>query len=207
MKEALTTGEVAKYCGVNFRTVIRWIEKGYIEAYKLPGRGDNRIPIHSFVTFLNKNNMPVPSDLQEPMVDEKRDTSDSVKKEKINDAKYRVLVIEDEELMAKAIVRSITRAGYEVQVASNGIEAGIKLESFKPDLITLDLQMPGMSGFEVLEALRANADYEHIKVIVVSAAAKAKLLEVMGLGVDAVLEKPFKTEDIIGKIQPLLKPG
>ena len=184
MKEALTTGEVAKYCGVNFRTVIRWIEKGYIEAYKLPGRGDNRIPIHSFVTFLNKNNMPVPSDLQKPMSDEKRDSSGSVKKEKINDAKYRVLVIEDEELMA-----------------------GIKLESFRPDLITLDLQMPGMSGFEVLEALRANADYEHIKVIVVSAASKAKVLEAMGLGVDAVLEKPFKTEDIIGKIQPLLKSG
>ena len=62
-KQALTTGEVAKYCGVNFRTVIRWIERGHLEAYKLPGRGDNRIPVDSFVNFLKGNNMPVPDDL------------------------------------------------------------------------------------------------------------------------------------------------
>lgn len=62
-KQALTTGEVAKYCGVNFRTVIRWIERGHLQAYKLPGRGDNRIPIESFIEFLQDNNMPVPDDL------------------------------------------------------------------------------------------------------------------------------------------------
>ncbi|MAY15382.1 MAG: response regulator, partial [Oceanospirillaceae bacterium] len=62
-KQALTTGEVAKYCGVNFRTVIRWIERGHLDAYKLPGRGDNRIPVSSFITFLQDNNMPVPGDL------------------------------------------------------------------------------------------------------------------------------------------------
>lgn len=62
-KQALTTGEVAKYCGVNFRTVIRWIERGHLDAYKLPGRGDNRIPVHSFVTFLQSNGMPVPDEL------------------------------------------------------------------------------------------------------------------------------------------------
>ena len=62
-KQALTTGEVAKYCGVNFRTVIRWIERGHLDAYKLPGRGDNRIPVESFVDFLNNNNMPVPEEL------------------------------------------------------------------------------------------------------------------------------------------------
>ena len=62
-KQALTTGEVAKYCGVNFRTVIRWIERGHLDAYKLPGRGDNRIPVNSFISFLQDNNMPVPEDL------------------------------------------------------------------------------------------------------------------------------------------------
>jgi excisionase family DNA binding protein len=50
-KQALTTGEAAKYCGVNFRTVIRWIERGHLDAYKLPGRGDNRIPVDTFVDY------------------------------------------------------------------------------------------------------------------------------------------------------------
>lgn len=62
-KQALTTGEAAKYCGVNFRTVIRWIDRGHLGAYKLPGRGDNRIPINGFVDFLRKNDMPIADEL------------------------------------------------------------------------------------------------------------------------------------------------
>jgi len=202
MKDVLTTGEIAKYCGVNFRTVIRWIEKGFIDAYKLPGRGDNRVTIESFLDFLNQNNMPVPETLmggaglpEELKAETKRKKSD----------KPRVLVIEDEELMAKSMVRTIKHAGYEVRTASNGIEAGIQLERYQPQLITLDLQMPGMSGFEVLEVLRSNESYRDIKVLVVSAATKVKILEVMELGVDDVLEKPFKSEELCQKLQALIK--
>ena len=199
MKEALTTGEVAKYCSVNFRTVIRWIEKGYIDAYKLPGRGDNRVPIAALIAFMNKNNMPIPAALSETLVEEVKQATPVVPSEK-----SRVLIIEDEELMSKSMARTIKRAGYEVQIASNGIEAGIQLERYRPLLITLDLQMPGMSGFEVLEALRANDSYQHIKVLVVSAATKMKMLEVMELGVDDLLEKPFKSEALVDKLLTLL---
>jgi two-component system, OmpR family, response regulator VicR len=201
MKEALTTGEIAKHCGVNFRTVIRWIEKGYIEAYKLPGRGDNRVTVDSFLKFLKSNNMPVPVEF------EQADTTLPASAEasgKPSRQKNKVLVIEDEELMAKSIKRSVLRAGYEVEVAANGIEAGIMLERFRPDLITLDLQMPGMSGFDVLEALRANESYKGIKVLVVSAATKVKMLEVMDLGVDDILEKPFKSEDLVSRLRVLI---
>lgn len=63
IKEILTTGEVARYCHVNFRTVIRWIERGAIESYKLPGRGDNRIQTRTLVEFLRTNGMPIHDDL------------------------------------------------------------------------------------------------------------------------------------------------
>ena len=63
IKNILTTGEVAKYCHVNFRTVIRWIERGMLESYKLPGRGDNRIHTSTLVEFLHTNNMPIHEDL------------------------------------------------------------------------------------------------------------------------------------------------
>ena len=62
-KQALTTGEVAHYCGVNFRTVLRWIKRGYLNAYQLPGRGDHRIPVDGFLLFLEKHKIPVPEDL------------------------------------------------------------------------------------------------------------------------------------------------
>lgn len=201
MKEALTTGEIAKHCGVNFRTVIRWIEKGYIEAYKLPGRGDNRVTVDSFLKFLKSNNMPVPAEFEQADAVLPASAEASVEASR---QKNKVLVIEDEELMAKSIKRSVLRAGYEVEVAANGIEAGIMLERFRPDLITLDLQMPGMSGFDVLEALRANESYRGIKVLVVSAATKVKMLEVMDLGVDEVLEKPFKSEDLVSRLSVLM---
>ena len=54
-KRTLTTGEIANYCGVNFRTVIRWIQRGQLRAYQLPGRGDNRVEVHNFIAFLREN--------------------------------------------------------------------------------------------------------------------------------------------------------
>lgn len=66
-KTCLTTGEAARFCGVNFRTVIRWIKRGHLRAYQLPGRGDNRIETKEFLAFLARNEMPVPEELRELM--------------------------------------------------------------------------------------------------------------------------------------------
>ena len=57
--EHLTTGAVARYCGVSKVTVLRWIEKGYLTAFKLPG-GQNRIHRDDFGKFINKHKIPVP---------------------------------------------------------------------------------------------------------------------------------------------------
>lgn len=63
-KRNLTTGEIAQLCGVNFRTVIRWIQRGHLNAFKLPGRGDNRVPVEEFIRFLRKHAMPIPPELR-----------------------------------------------------------------------------------------------------------------------------------------------
>lgn len=60
----LTTGEIAEYCDVNSRTVIRWIQRGHLRAYQLPGRGDNRVAVEDFLRFLKRHRMPVPEELQ-----------------------------------------------------------------------------------------------------------------------------------------------
>lgn len=64
MNQSLTTGEVASFCDVNFRTVIRWIKRGHLKAYQLPGRGDNRIVIKDFLQFLVEHSMPIPDQFQ-----------------------------------------------------------------------------------------------------------------------------------------------
>ena len=77
------------------------------------------------------------------------------------------------------------------------------LERYRPDIVTFDLQMPGMSGYDVLRALRENAEYENIKVLIVSAATKEKMQEAMALGGNDVLEKPFRAEELKSKLDLL----
>lgn len=111
-KQTLTTGEVAKYCGVNFRTVIRWIERGHLDAYKLPGRGDNRIPVESFISFLKKNNIPVP--------------------EELSPNSYTLLMLVTDESFASELAAFIRRAGWEPLITNDPLHFGYYLAKKQP---------------------------------------------------------------------------
>lgn len=182
-KRALTTGDIAKLCGVNFRTVIRWIQRGHLKAFQLPGRGDNRVLMADFLKFLRANSMPVPEELQ-------------VKSQ-------RVLIVEDDEKMAKAIQRALKRKGFETLIASNGFDAGSLAISYEPAVVTLDLQMPGLGGIEVLKAVRNNPDLAKVKVLVVSAMPDHELNEAREAGADDTLKKPFSNTDLIDRVAEL----
>lgn len=183
MSEVLTTGEAARLCGVNFRTVSRWIKRGLLRAYKLPGRGDHRVPLEELQRFMRENGIPDPS--QVPAL-----------------AK-RILITDDEPAMAHAIERVLARSGFETAIASNGFEAGAMLYTFRPGLITLDLRMPGIDGLGVLRFLRQReADLPApLKILVVSADTDARLKEALALGADAVLRKPFANEDLLATVE------
>ncbi|MFH1571180.1 MAG: response regulator [Gemmatimonadota bacterium] len=186
-KRALTTGEVAGYLGVNFRTVIRWIERGHLRAYKLPGRGDNRVTVEDFLDFLRRNQMPVPPELQpEP-----------------DPAARRVLVVEDEPAMAQAIERVLRQAGFEVRVAHDGFAAGALFSILAPAVVTLDLRMPGMHGTDVLRFLRQTDGLQATRVLVVSALPRAELEAAVAAGADDYLEKPFTNQELLAKVRRL----
>lgn len=184
--KALTTGEVAKYCDVNFRTVIRWIERGVLDAYQLPGRGDNRIPVDAFLRFLEENNMPIPDGFLS--------------------RNQRVLIIEDEEKMARSIERVLKRSGFETEIAENGFIAGALLLSYKPALVTLDLRMPGLNGFDVLKFIRTKPELKHLKVLVVSGELPNQLAKAVKEGADDSLGKPFSNSDLEAKVKALVEP-
>jgi len=191
----LTTGEAAAYCGVNFRTVSRWIERGLLQSFKLPGRGDHRIPIKEFVRFLNTNNIPIP--------DELGDFGNGC----ILNAQ-RVLVVDDDRAMTAAIARVLRREGYKVQCANDGFQAGALLTEFKPAMMTLDLRMPGLDGFSVLKFIRSQPHLKDMRVLVISALGEAQLQLARATGADAVIAKPFdnnKLIKIIFKLKSTLK--
>lgn len=183
MKQALTTGDIAKFCGVNLRTVIRWIDQGKLNAYKLPGRGDNRVQRTDFLAFLTRNDMPVPQELVE--------------------RGNRVLIVEDESAMASAIQRVLRPAGYETEVASDGFQAGALLGTFKPAVLTLDLNLPGLPGMDVLRFVRNNDALRDTRILVVSAKAQAALDDALACGADAALAKPFDNGELLDCVNRL----
>ncbi len=116
-KQLMTTGDVARYCGVNFRTVIRWIDKGRLDAFKLPGRGDNRIPVESFITFLHENNIPIPTELI--------------------DIKPLMLLLTDFSTIANDVSSLARRQNWRMQVCDNPMHFGFSISHHQPSAIVI----------------------------------------------------------------------
>jgi CheY-like chemotaxis protein len=102
----------------------------------------------------------------------------------------RILVIDDDRLFRAPATTVLRQAGYEVECASSGEEALRLLESARPDLVLLDLMMPGMGGLEFLRRLRADTRWAAVPVIVLSAGSDgAQGTEAFNLGARACLLK------------------
>lgn len=185
-KSIYSAGEVAKLCGVTHRTVVNWIQRDQLLAYKLPGtRGDNRITHEVLCSFLEKHSMPLPSALKPKPT-----------------AEIDVLIVDDDLAMLNAIRRVCRRAGYTASLAHDGFEAGRLFEKFRPKLVTLDLQMPYMDGRQVLKQIRKQD--QNTKIIVISAASEETLKHARQLGADEVMKKPFDNEQLITQMDTLL---
>ena len=179
-ESVFTTGEIAKLVSVNFRTVIRWIERGELEGYKLPGRGDHRVTRSALLAFIEKHKMPMPEELS---IDQH--------------SQRKALIVDDEEAMVNAIARVFRRDGWVVETATDGFQAGALLMEFKPTLMTLDLKMPGMDGFNMLTFTREHLNSERLKILVISAQPQSDLNKALEMGADAVLEKPFENTQLL----------
>ena len=103
----------------------------------------------------------------------------------------RVLIIEDEAPIRDLVTDALEECGYSLEVAANVEEAERRIQEERPNLIILDLRLPGRSGWDFLRQRHDNARLSSIPVIVVSAAPEDRLLEAKELGADAFLSKPF----------------
>jgi two-component system, OmpR family, response regulator VicR len=209
-KRVLTTGEVADYCGVNFRTVIRWIKRGQLDAYQLPGRGDNRIEVDDFIDFLITHKMPVPDELQSVLANKESTPTPSEKEQRIKSGdtvdikpqeKLRVLIVDDDLSSARAIERTLERAGFETEIAMDGFSAGALMQMFAPSVMTLDLMMPGLGGFEVLKFMRE--DSSDIRILVISGMPAPQLEKALDEGADDTMAKPYDSKVLVDKVSQL----
>ncbi len=186
--EILTTGQIAKICRVDPRTVNRWIDEGILKAYELPVTGFKRVCIEDFLTFLRAHKIP--------LAEEHRHLT-----------RPRILIVDDEPSISRSIRRALAYPAdaYDFEFAEDGFDAGNKIAAFKPDLILLDVLMPKLDGFGVLAKIRQNPDTRHIQVLVMSALIPAAERErTIAQGADDFLPKPFEEEELKMRVTRLL---
>lgn len=115
----------------------------------------------------------------------------------------RVLIVEDDEVLARVIADNLRFAGYEVSATGDGNEALSRLRVFQPDLVLLDLMLPNRNGFELCPVLRQGG---RTPVVILSARGqKADKLRGLKLGADDYLTKPFDLDELLARIQAVLR--
>jgi CheY-like chemotaxis protein len=122
----------------------------------------------------------------------------------------RVLVVDDDSVIRQLITVNLELEGFEVDTAVDGQDCLDKVKQVAPDVITLDIMMPRLDGWEAAGRLRADPDTAGIKVVLLSARAQeADLERGSRMGVDAYLTKPFDPDELIEVVRRLagLPPG
>ena len=186
VKTIFTTGEVAQICKVSQQTVIRCFDSGRLQGFRVPGSRFRRIPRESLIAFMKNNEIPM---------------------DQLESGKKRVLVVDDDEAVVDMFKELLGRDGrFEVRTASTGYDAGILTEKFRPDVLLLDFKLPDINGNVVCRTIRANPNYRHMQIIIISGVADPdEVAELKSAGANEFIRKPFDINAVIGRIAELMK--
>jgi len=121
-------------------------------------------------------------------------------------AQPRVLVADDDVAVCKMVARLLEQAGYEVETAADGAEAWEAIQKAPPALVVLDVAMPRMSGWEVLQQVRADAKLQNLPILMLTALdTDADVTRGWALGADFYLSKPFHGQELLEVVKRLLE--
>lgn len=120
----------------------------------------------------------------------------------------RVLLIDDEQFYFKLIRNALKAANYELEYAKSSSEGLSKIASFAPELLIIDLKLPEMDGFQILERLRRDPKFSYIPVIVITSKDElSEKLKAFELGADDYVVKPFQPEELVARMGILARRG
>lgn len=115
-----------------------------------------------------------------------------------------VLLIEDEQNIIEAVSFILSRDGWEVKTHANGHDAIDAVRTRAPDVVILDVMLPGKSGFDILQEIRADASLGELPVLMLSARGQAKDLEMAErLGANRYMTKPFSNGEVLDAVRGL----
>jgi DNA-binding response OmpR family regulator len=119
----------------------------------------------------------------------------------------RILIAEDEPSIVASLDFLMRHAGFETRIARDGHSAIAALGEFRPDLVLLDVMLPGRSGFDVCRAIRSDPSTARTRVVMLTARGGANdAARGMAAGADEYVSKPFSTKDLVRRVQDLLRP-
>jgi excisionase family DNA binding protein len=182
-KSIYTTHEVSRLLHVNPRSVINWIEQSLLPSYRTPG-GHRRIRRDDLLAFLRKHQIPTPESLVE--------------------GKFNVLIVDDEQEIVDIMKVFLERqGGYEISTASDGITALLEVGRTKPDLMILDIMIPGVDGIEVCRRIKEDANNRTVIIAVSGNTEHEK--RILQSGADAFMSKPIDLERLQMEARRLLR--
>jgi excisionase family DNA binding protein len=181
-KTHLTPNEVAELLMVNPVTVRQWAARGLLRSLTTPG-GHRRFLLSDVEEFArSRGAAPAAPQSGRP---------------------ERILIVDDDVNLSRLLQEVIQQrdANVKTEIARDGFEAGVKVESFRPHALVLDLMMPGIDGFEVCRRLRARPTLSHIRIVAVTGFASPENVDrILAAGADACLEKPIDSERLLAEL-------
>jgi excisionase family DNA binding protein len=192
-----TTTEAAKLCGLSHMTVIRRFDSGDIKGFRVPGSRFRRIPRENLVEFAERHGIPLSDTLDGGATNPDANGPAGA-------PGRRVLIVEDERRMAELLEKIMTAEGWEVRVGRNGFDAGFLAGSFLPNLILLDIILPGLDGREACKLLRSDPRLAGTKILAVTALRDERSVsEILAAGANDHIGKPFAINELREKVATL----
>jgi len=118
---------------------------------------------------------------------------------------FRILVVDDLSDNLFLLQTVLEAEGYDVDTADNGSLALAKVANSPPDLILMDVMMPGMNGYEVTQQIRENQSLPYIPILLVTAHESANAIQGLALGANDFIRKPIQFDDLLAKITAFLQ--
>jgi two-component system, OmpR family, response regulator len=188
-RKKLTTFQIANMLGVSDQSVSNWIDAGQLPAERTPG-GHRRVVPDDLIAFLKKQGMRIPDEL--------------------NVAPTTILIVDDEADVAEWIANILSEKcpDFRVLTAHDGFDAGKIITAELPDLVILDLYMPGLDGFEVCRRIKSDPQTQSIKVIAATAHPSEQAEQaIVDAGAEVYLTKPIEVDQLVSVVGDLLDHG
>jgi excisionase family DNA binding protein len=184
-----TTFEISQICGVNPTSVQNWVKAKKLKAFQTPG-GHRRIRREDLISFMKEFGMPLPAELTQGLPT--------------------VMIVDDEVDILDMLEDWMKSDNDGVQVikARSGVEALLLIGESKPNLLILDIMMPGMNGYDVCQKLKASPNTQNIRIVAISGDHHPAVRNrIMSAGADLFFTKPLEFLGFREQCFQLLEPA